>query len=132
MTIESTGNYVGSADDYSNDKVIVWERNESGRYALSYDAPRYMFVEDNSGDFVSMYGTKLKKLVFDSKDEFNAAKKLPIKKFESDISPLQRVLMDEYYNKPIPQLHYAFFDIEAEVISKARDLNSTIKIRKKS
>jgi len=124
-------NYVGIADSYDSDKVIVWERDEQGRHPVSYTPPRYFFIEDSEGEYKSMYGTPLKKLSFDDKEEFKIAKAGFKKKFESDISPLQRVLMDVYYNRPIPKLNYAFFDIEARVFSMAGDSQEKVKIRLK-
>ena len=117
---QSIGNYIGIADDWDNDKILVWERvDHSTRHRMVYDPPRYFFIEDDDGDYLSMFGTKLKKLSFDSSTEFKEAKKLYTRKYESDIQPVQRVLMDSYFNKPIPPLNFGFLDIEAEVIKGA-------------
>ena len=109
--------YVGISDDFENGKVLVWERDENGqRIAIRHDPLRYFFIPDEEGSFTSMYGDKLKKLSFNSKDEFDLAKKAFPKKFESDIGILERTLMDCYYGKPVPKLNYGFFDIEAEIL----------------
>src|SRR5574343_242216 len=112
-----TPSYVGIADDFENGKVLVWERDEFGkRYAVRHDPLRYFFIPDAEGKYTSMYGDKLKKLSFESKDEFDLARKAFPKKFESDIGILERTLMDCYYGQPVPNINYGFLDIEAEII----------------
>lgn len=120
-TTELTPSYIGVCNDYRSDKVVAWERSEIGgpRTTVSYNPPRYFFIEDTDDEdfkYKSMYGTSLKKLSFDNKDEYEAAKRIFKKKFESDITPVQRIMMDEYYGRPVPKIHFAFFDIESEVI----------------
>ncbi len=120
-TLNYTPSYIGVCNDYRSDKVVAWERTEIGgpRTTVSYDPPRYFFVEDTDDEdfkYRSMYGTSLKKLSFDNKEEYEAAKRIFKKKFESDITPVQRIMMDEYYGRPVPKIHFSFFDIESEVI----------------
>lgn len=104
--------YVGAYHNYETDKVLVWERSEAGRKLVTYPAPRYFYVPAEDGEHTSIYGDKLKKLVFDDRYEFNAALRQYARKFESDIPPLFKVLMNEYYDLPTPNIHYAFWDIE--------------------
>ncbi|WP_407305567.1 3'-5' exonuclease [Acinetobacter sp.] len=112
------GNYVGSYYDWDTDTVIVWERDETGRKPVAYHAPWYFFVEDENGDHQSIFGSKLKKLTFDSQDEMKQAARLYGKKFESDIRPEAKVLMNEYYGRPTPMLNFAFLDIEVDYNSE--------------
>lgn len=107
-------NYVGSYYDWDTDTVMVWERDESGRKVVAHHAPHYFYVPDEEGDFKSIFGHKLKRLDFDSTDEMKAAQRQYGQKFESDIQPLAKVLMNEYYGRPTPILHYAFIDIEVD------------------
>ena len=112
----SAPNYVGSADDYGSEQVIVWERTEeNGREAVRYNNPYYFYVPNENGSYTSMYGHKLTKLVFDNREEYTAAKSQFPLKFESDFSSLDKVLMDNYYGLPTPVLHFSFFDIEVDV-----------------
>lgn len=106
--------YVGAYYNYDTDAVMVWERSENGRKITAHYAPWYFYVPDENGEHTSIYGDKLKRLDFESKAEFEAACRAHNKKFESDISPLYKVLMDEYYDLPIPDVHYAFYDIEVD------------------
>ena len=130
----SSLSYIGIADDYKNDKVVVWERDEhsGSRIRKEYTPPRYFFVPDDSGEYTSMYGHSLKKLSFETKDEFETAKRIHKFNFESDFTPSARVLMDYYYNKPIPKLNYAFIDIESLIVSQKSIDEKEIKYRKKS
>lgn len=115
---ENNSSYIGVCNDYRSDKIIAWERTSLGgpRTSQTYTPPRYFFVEDEDGPYNSMYGTPLKKIVFDTKEEYEAAKNIFKLKFESDINPVQRIMMDEYYGRPVPKIHFAFFDIESEVM----------------
>lgn len=107
-------NYVGAYYDWDTDSVIVWERDGNERVPVAHHAPYYFYVPDDKGEYKSIYGDQLQKLVFDSKDEFTAATRSYGRKFESDIPPLLKVLMEEYYDKPTPDVHYAFIDIEVD------------------
>lgn len=112
--IKNSSSYVGAVYDYDSDKVMVWERDGAQRKIRAFDPPRYFYVKDKNGTFKSIYGDPLTKLVFDNASEFNVALREYAEKFESDIPPLFKVLMDEYYNSPTPQIHYAFIDIEVD------------------
>ena len=109
-----TRSYVGAVYDYDTDKVMVWEREGAERTVRAFDAPRYFYVPDDNGAYTSIYGDKLKKLVFDTPGELSAAIKQFSNRFESDIPPLYKVLMDEYYDVPVPNVHFAFIDIEVD------------------
>lgn len=128
MAETSVSSYVGIADNRSTDSVFVWERSQIGgpRTTKSFPAPYYFFVEaepGEKGEYTGISKESLKKLEFSNYQEFTAARNsIRSKKFESDITPLQRVLMDNYYGNPIPKLHYAFFDIESEII-KGREFS---------
>lgn len=104
--------YVGAHYDWASDKVTVWERDEEGRKAVSFNAPKYFYVPDENGEFTSIYKDKLKRLDFDTNAEYKAALNQYRNKFESDIPPMFKVLMDEYYGAIPSKIHYAFCDVE--------------------
>lgn len=112
-------NYVGSYYDWDTDTVMVWERDEEGRKVVAHKAPHYFYVEDEAGEHTSIFGHKLKKVEFDSLDEFKTGARAYGQKFESDIRPEAKVLMNEYYGRATPIINFAFLDIEV-------DYNSTI------
>ena len=107
-------NYVGMYHDWETDTVMVWERDETGRKVVAHRAPHYFYVADENGDHQSIFGHKLKKLEFDSGDELKAAQRQHGLKFESDIRPDAKVLMNEYYGRPTPIINFAFIDIEVD------------------
>ena len=107
--------YVGAYADYDQQMVQVWERGSDGvRRMYSYPMPFYFYVPDANGPFTSIFGDKVKKLAFNDKTEYEAEKKKHKKRFESDFSALDRVLMDNYYGAEVPKLNYAFLDIEVD------------------
>lgn len=111
-------NYVAAAMDFRTDQVLVWERADpAARVLKRYPAPRYFYVPDEDGAYTSIFGEKLKKIETESGDEWEAALRLyPARiRHESDIQPLFKVLMNEYYRVPNPVLNFAFIDIETNV-----------------
>jgi DNA polymerase elongation subunit (family B) len=115
----SDRNYVAAWADYKADKIIVLERDKAGTlFRVKYNPPYYFYVPDEDGDYESIWGDKLLRAEFSSRDEFEAAKKHFPRKFESDFTPLKRVLMDYYYNRPAPPINFAFLDIEVNYSKK--------------
>src|SRR5271167_1063259 len=112
-------NYVAAWVDYKNDKIIVLERDEDGRlFRKRYNSPYYFYIPDDEGDYTSIFGDKLLRAEFESRDEYNHAKEQFHTRFESDIPPIKRILMDTYYGRPTPIVHYAFLDIEVDYSQK--------------
>lgn len=114
----SVKNYVGAAMSHGDEQVLVWERETtaSARTLRRVKAPRYFYVPCEDGEYESIYGVKLQKLEFDNLREFNEGlRRYPSSiRHESDISPLFKVLMNEYYQRQVPAMNFAFFDIETD------------------
>ena len=110
--------YVGSYYDWDTDTVMIWERGEEGRKVVAHRSPHYFYIPDEEGTYQSIFGDKLKKLVFDSADEMRAVARSYKRKFESDIRPEAKVLMNEYHGLPTPVVNFAFLDIEVDYKSK--------------
>ena len=112
--------YISSTTDYDVDKIMVWERPIKGgeRGVRMYTPPRYFYVPDDAGQYTTITGEKVSKIVCESKDEFETEKRRFRRRFESDFQPEARLLMDEYYGRETPIIHYAFLDIEVDYSSK--------------
>lgn len=113
---EATSNYVGAWFDWNAEKVIVIERDlKTGeRFETRWAAPYYFYAPHKDGSYESIFGHTLQKYQFDSRAEFDAGVRQHPLRFESDVSPLDRVLMDNYYGRPTPPVNFAFFDIEVD------------------
>jgi DNA polymerase elongation subunit (family B) len=123
-------NYIGAAIDYDSDEVLVWERTSKEQRVLKrIPAPRYFYVPAEDGTYTSLYGESLERIDCENKEEFEALCKQYRNKHESDIQPLFKVLMNKYYQKPLPILNFAFVDIETDVKLSSWDLNSLVKIK---
>lgn len=109
-----SSNYISGIIDYDTEQVIVWERSEHGRSLVRYDCPYYFYIEDENGQFDSLDGKKLTRLDFDNQNEFESTAQKHRNRYESDISPLDKILMEKYYNIEAPKLNYAFIDIETD------------------
>lgn len=111
-----TSNYVAAWMDYRQNKVVVIERDieTSERFTTLVDPPYYFYVPDEDGEYESIFGDKLIRVDAESKEEFDYLSRSFSRKFESDINPLSRVLMDKYYGRPTPPVNFIFFDIEVD------------------
>ncbi len=100
------------------DEVIVWERTDEGRVTKLFPAPYYFYTKDPSGTYTSMFGDKLVRHDFETAAEMYQAKGQcegsQIEMFESDIPADLRVLSEEYYDVPAPDLNVTFLDIEVD------------------
>jgi len=125
-------NYVAAWHDWSVDKVVVLERDDTGQlFKMLYNPPYYFYIPDEEGEYQSIFGDRLMRAEFDSRAEYEAAKREFPKRFESDFRPIQRVLMDTYYERPAPRVNYAFLDIEVNYRTQSFEPSHKVKIRKK-
>lgn len=117
---EATSNYVGSWSDWNAEKVHVIERDlKTGeRFVKKWAAPFYFYAPHKDGEHESIFGHRLRRLDFSCREEFDSAIRQHPLRFESDINPLDRVLMDNYYGRPTPPVYFAFFDIEVDYKQK--------------
>lgn len=110
-----------------NDDVIVWERTPEGRDFKTFRAPYYFYARpedwyDENLASKETYKTYKGDIVY--KYEFDTAKPFQILRtelinqsiplFESDIPPEIRILSENYYQKPTPELHVTLYDIEVD------------------
>jgi DNA polymerase elongation subunit (family B) len=116
----SETSYISAIHEWDTDQILVWERPIAGgpRKLVTHKAPRYFYVPDPQGERLTITGERVTKFAFDTEDEFKEALKRNRKRFESDIRPLARALMDIYHDRPTPVINYAFLDIEVDYNSK--------------
>lgn len=120
------------------DQVTVWERVNGKRVTRKFPAPWYFYVEDPKGEYKSIWETPLKKLEFDTKNDFKDAKEnyksRAINLYESDIKPEVKILSEHYYGKEAPKLNVTFLDIEVDCrFRSSKDFTDShlVKIREK-
>lgn len=121
MAEEARTNYVGAVHDYDTDRILVWERAVEGgdRVLKQYPAEHYFYAPSDNGPHRSIFGYNLEKLEFDSDEQLKqAARQVVWGRHESDIPPLFKCLMNNFYDRPSPIVHYAFIDIEVNYSSK--------------
>jgi DNA polymerase elongation subunit (family B) len=101
-------------------RVLIWERLGKGepRTTVDYPAEHYFYVDDFKGNYTTMFGTNVRRESFRSRKDKVAAQErytsMKIRTWESDISPVLRVLSKQYYNVPPPHLNITFYDIETD------------------
>lgn len=99
--------------------VHFWEYDDEGnKKHLTEKAPLYFYMKSDKGDFTSIYGDTLKKMVFESWNEYKESKEMfkaaGRELFESDVDIDNRFILDRYSSKEmkIPKLDVHFLDIE--------------------
>ena len=87
-------------------KMHVWD-DKAGYLTFNYK--KYAYVKNRSGNYVSLFGDRLKKVTRWDKDQPDL--------FESDVSPEIRVLVDNYTDSDESSIGHRvmIFDIEVEV-----------------
>jgi DNA polymerase elongation subunit (family B) len=106
--------FISSYHERGRDKVLVWEKSESGkRIKREVDSPYNFYVPDKDGTFEAITGELLRKVEFDSKQEFDEGCRSFPTKFESDLHPQEKVMMS-YVGKRVPILNVGFLDIEVD------------------
>lgn len=86
------------------------------RVLKKYDSPYYYYIPDRLGSYLSIDDVYLKKVTCSSAEDFEQdIMGLEYwQRYETDLDPLERVLMDNYNGKPVPKLKVAFIDIEVD------------------
>lgn len=112
-----------------NDTVHVWERESpTHRVVKKYPAPAYCYIDDPNGEAVTMYGTKVRRIEFESTRALRAYKaanensnverrsmgRKTIRLWESDIQPHLKVLSQLYYQAEASSPNITFWDIEVD------------------
>lgn len=115
----SLGTYISTALTKDRREVIVWERNENGRYPVYYPAPYNYYIVNPNGNLKAVDGNTVSIEEYDDPYEFYEDRKRLRGQgqtiYESDISPQLKVLSDAYYNRSIETpLNITFFDIEVD------------------
>lgn len=108
-------NYISAYHDYDRDQILVWERCDGERVLTRHKAEYYFYIPQEGGEYKGYDGKDLVRLDFDSGDELRAAVRQYPERYESDIQPLLKTLMNKYYDRPTPVVNYAFLDIESDV-----------------
>ena len=116
----SEKNYISCIQDYKSGNVMVWERDITGgpRTLKLHNPPMYFYVPDDAGEYTTITKQKVKKLVFTNSEEYQSAIRRYQVKFESDIRPDSRILMNEYFGRATPIVNYSFLDIEVDYDSE--------------
>lgn len=102
-----------------DDRVIVWERTDTGeRVVKDFKAPYYFYYDDEDGEYTTIFGTKVSKVEYTSGFKLSAGKKefeaRGVRTWESDIPAELRLLSNQYYGKPAPKLNITLLDIEVD------------------
>lgn len=106
--------YIDAIYDRDNHAVKVVERVNGDRVERTYPVTYQFFIEDKNGLHKSIYHKPLSRIKAKSYSDFR--KKLheysKVKKYESDLKPVNVCLSENYMNADVPNPHVVFFDIE--------------------
>jgi DNA polymerase elongation subunit (family B) len=120
----------------TEDVVYVYECINHKNILKKYPAIFEYYTKSERGEYTSIFGESLTKIVYNSTREFRIGKKEALgngeKLYESDIQPETKVLMEHYYGKPAPDLNVLFYDIEVDYVSRKYNDNDIVTIRTKA
>lgn len=110
--------YIAVEYDIKQNLAKVWEK-VNGKRIVNYVHPNnYFYVKDDDGDYLSLYRDRLSKIECKNYFDLLSKTKLYPNKFESDIKPVERLLMDNYLDCELPDLNIMFVDIEVDYNKK--------------
>jgi DNA polymerase elongation subunit (family B) len=125
--------YVSAFYDKYAGKILVWEKKEQGSRVRRELVPNwYFYTADRLGDYESITGVRLKKITCLDSNDFDQAVMSHPSRFESDFSPLDRALMDNYSKIPAPHLAVGFIDIEVDYKEDSFQSSKVLRIRPKN
>lgn len=107
--------FVDAYHDKNKEIVHVVERVDGERILKEYPA-RYMFYyPDSKGKYSDIAGNRVSRVMVNNAKSFDKEKRVYSHRrlCESDYRPLNRCLEENYKGQEAPNLHVAFFDIEA-------------------
>lgn len=108
--------YIDAYYDRDDELVHVVERKDGKRRYQSYPAEYTFYYDDPRGKFKSIYGDPVARFTTKTWKNFQREKRIMSGKrlYESDFTPVARVLEGVYKDTDAPKLHVAFFDIEVD------------------
>ena len=108
--------YVDAFYDKAKDLIRVVERVNGKRILVDHKPEYNFYIADPKGTHRSIYGDPVTEVRCKNAKDFrkNVAINSQIKKFESDIKPLNKTLAKHYNNAETPKLQTAFWDIEVD------------------
>ena len=108
--------YVDAYWDRERDIIHAVERVNGKREYKEFPAKYLFYYADPKGNYESIFGDKLTRVVCNTSKKFNTEKKIYSHKrlFESDVNPVFRCLSDNYDPNSTPELNLALFDIEVD------------------
>jgi DNA polymerase elongation subunit (family B) len=108
--------FVDAYYEKESDVVNVVERVDGKRIYKTFPAEYTFYYDDPKGKFLSIYGDPVSKFTTRTNKSFQREKRMMSGKklYESDFTPIARVLESFYKNIDAPKLQIAFFDIEVD------------------
>ena len=108
--------YVDAFYDKAKDLIRVVERVNGKRLLVDHKPEYNFYIADPRGSHRSIYGDPVSEVRCRNIKDFrkNVAINSQVKKFESDIKPLNKTIAKHYNGADTPKLQTAFWDIEVD------------------
>ncbi len=96
--------------------ILIRGRKENGeRYEkIIRNFRPYFYVPDELGDYISLFGTKLKKVILNHPGEVRKEREKYKETFEADVIYINRYLIDNFDKIPKEPIRICFFDLEVD------------------
>jgi DNA polymerase elongation subunit (family B) len=110
--------YISAFHDKKKEVIHVVERDQEGNRVYKDYVPDYSFyVSDDNGSYKTIFQNRVKKIIPKNSADFHKYLNMYKGKktlWESDLNLVYKCLAENYRNAPLPPLHIAFLDIEAD------------------
>ena len=108
--------YIDAFHDKSKDIIHVVERVDGKREFKEIPAKYTFYFRDQRGQYTSIFGEKLERVVCTTSKKFNTEKKIHGHKglYESDVNVIFKAFAENYDPTVTPDLNVVFFDIETD------------------
>ena len=108
--------YIDAFHDKSKDIIHVVERVDGKREFKEIPAKYTFYFRDQRGQYTSIFGEKLERVVCTTSKKFNTEKKIHGHKglYESDVNVIFKAFAENYDPAVTPDLNVVFFDIETD------------------
>ncbi len=97
-------------------RIYVFGREGKIPYIKQYDFKPYFYIPDKNGDYVSLTGKRLRKIVANTPDDVKVLRRNFPEHYEADVLFVNRFIIDNFYKSEIlrEEIRKFYFDIEVD------------------
>lgn len=102
----------------NNNQILLFGRDEKNSYVRKVDFIPYFYAEDDNGEFISIDGKKLKKIIVKNPQDVPIERIKYESSYEADIRYVNRYIIDEISEMKKEEIRICYLDIEVKRTEK--------------